>query len=63
MLYTCLFATAGYDLRSLLRGSASDRDVHDAIARIWRVRGDRYSEVRTAETAKARKIEMSYIGG
>jgi cyclic pyranopterin phosphate synthase len=63
MLYTCLFATAGYDLRSLLRGSASDRDVHDAIARIWRARGDRYSEVRTAETAKARKIEMSYIGG
>ena len=63
MLYTCLFATAGYDLRSLLRGSASDRDVHDALARIWRARGDRYSEIRTAETAKARKIEMSYIGG
>jgi cyclic pyranopterin phosphate synthase len=28
-----------------------------------RARGDRYSEVRTAETARARKIEMSYIGG
>jgi cyclic pyranopterin phosphate synthase len=30
---------------------------------VWRARGDRYSEIRTAETAKARKIEMSYIGG
>jgi cyclic pyranopterin phosphate synthase len=30
---------------------------------VWRARGDRYSELRTAETAKQRKIEMSYIGG
>jgi cyclic pyranopterin phosphate synthase len=63
MLYTCLFATAGYDLRALLRGGGADREVHDAIARIWSARGDRYSELRTAETAKSRKIEMSYIGG
>ncbi len=63
MLYTCLFATAGYDLRTLVRGGGSDRDIHDAIGRIWRVRGDRYSELRTAETAQNRKIEMSYIGG
>jgi len=63
MLYTCLFAGAGYDLRSLLRNGSSDGDLHGAIARIWRARGDRYSEIRTAETVKARKIEMSYIGG
>ena len=63
MLYTCLFATAGYDLRTLVRGGGSDRDIHDAIGCIWRVRGDRYSELRTAETAQNRKIEMSYIGG
>jgi cyclic pyranopterin phosphate synthase len=63
MLYTCLFATAGYDLRSLLRSGAPDRDLHEAIGRIWRARGDRYSELRTAATASARKIEMSYIGG
>ncbi|MCU0897931.1 MAG: GTP 3',8-cyclase MoaA [Burkholderiales bacterium] len=62
-LYTCLFATAGYDLRALLRGGADDAAVGEAIARIWSVRGDRYSEIRTAETAKLRKIEMSYIGG
>ena len=63
MLYTCLFATAGYDLRGLLRGGASDREISDSIAGIWHIRADRYSELRTAETAKLRKIEMSYIGG
>ena len=62
-LYTCLFATSGYDLRQLLRRGAGNTEIHDAIARIWQVRSDRYSEIRTAETAKARKIEMSYIGG
>lgn len=63
MLYTCLFANAGYDLRALLRGGATDDDIAAAVGRIWRVRADRYSEIRTAETAQTRKIEMSYIGG
>jgi cyclic pyranopterin phosphate synthase len=63
MLYTCLFATSGYDFRALLRGGADDDAVRSAIASVWRVRNDRYSEIRTAETASSRKIEMSYIGG
>jgi cyclic pyranopterin phosphate synthase len=63
MLYTCLFASAGYDLRALLRGRFADDEIAAAIGRIWQVRADRYSEIRTAETAGARKIEMSYIGG
>jgi GTP 3',8-cyclase len=63
MLYTCLFATAGYDLRGMLRGGAADSEISDSIAGIWHIRADRYSELRTAETAKLRKIEMSYIGG
>ncbi len=63
MLYTCLFANAGYDLRSMLRGGASDEAIASAVSGIWRARGDRYSEIRTAGTAQARKIEMSYIGG
>ena len=33
------------------------------IAQVWQGREDRYSELRTAETAALRKIEMSYIGG
>ena len=63
MLYTCLFATSGYDFRALLRGGKSDAEIGAAIGGVWNARDDRYSEVRTAETAKQRKIEMSYIGG
>ncbi len=62
-LYTCLFAEAGYDLRVLLRDGADDARLADAIARIWQVRSDRYSEIRTSETSSQRKVEMSYIGG
>jgi cyclic pyranopterin phosphate synthase len=62
-LYTCLFAQAGHDLRSLLRGGASDEQIRNEIAAVWQARGDRYSEIRTAETAWSKKIEMSYIGG
>src|SRR5487761_2300802 len=63
MLYTCLFATSGYDFRALLRGGKSDMEIRAAIAAVWSARDDRYSEIRTAETATQRKIEMSYIGG
>jgi cyclic pyranopterin phosphate synthase len=62
-LYTCLFAASGHDLRELLRNGASDQDIHDAIGTVWNRRADRYSEIRTSETAKFEKIEMSYIGG
>jgi cyclic pyranopterin phosphate synthase len=62
-LFTCLFAQAGHDLKSLLRGGASDDELRDQIVAVWRARSDRYSEIRTAETARLRKVEMSYIGG
>jgi cyclic pyranopterin phosphate synthase len=62
-LYTCLFAQQGHDLKSLLRNGATDNDIRDQIAAVWRVRSDRYSEIRTAATAKLPKVEMSYIGG
>ncbi len=62
-LYTCLFATEGTDLRAPLRADASDEDLRALIRRVWTRRGDRYSEIRSADTAKLRKVEMSYIGG
>ena len=62
-LFTCLFATSGFDLRSLLRAGASDAEIGGRVAAIWGIRTDQYSEIRTAETAKMRKVEMSYIGG
>jgi cyclic pyranopterin phosphate synthase len=62
-LYTCLFAQRGYDLKSLLRGVADEAHIVQAVAGIWGQRDDRYSEIRTAETARERKVEMSFIGG
>ena len=62
-LYTCLFATKGHDLRGLLRLGASDAQVTERIRSIWRIRDDRYSEIRSANTPDLPKIEMSYIGG
>jgi cyclic pyranopterin phosphate synthase len=62
-LFTCLFAHSGHDLKALVRGGASDEEIRNEIAAVWQRRSDRYSEIRTAETAKSKKIEMSYIGG
>jgi GTP 3',8-cyclase len=66
-LYLCLFASQGHDIRSLLRGGASDADLASAIGHIWHGRSDRYSELRSAMAADtgagARRVEMSYIGG
>jgi cyclic pyranopterin phosphate synthase len=62
-LYTCLFANAGFDLRAIARGGADDEALSAAIAAVWRRRADRYSELRTANTARDPKVEMSYIGG
>jgi len=62
-LYTCLFAVTGHDLRALVRGGASEEELSEAIGRAWLRRGDRYSEIRSEETAGLPKVEMSYIGG
>lgn len=62
-LYTCLFASAGHDLRALLRSGADDAALDAAIERIWQQRTDRYSQLRMAATPGLKKIEMSYIGG
>ena len=68
-LYLCLFASAGHDLRPLLRGTASDEEIASAIGHVWQGRADRYSELRALRGpddggAKAqRRVGMSYIGG
>jgi len=62
-LYTCLFGVRGHDLRALVRGGPSDGELHEEIGRIWGRRSDRYSEIRSANTADLPRVEMSYIGG
>ncbi|GGO34926.1 GTP 3',8-cyclase MoaA [Deinococcus humi] len=62
VLYTCLFAGAGTDLRAPLRAGADDEAMHELIAGVWRARRDRYSEER-GEVTREQKVEMSHIGG
>ena len=66
-LYLCLFASHGHDLRSLLRGNASDEELASAIGHIWHGRSDQYSQLRGSlppdSSIGARRVEMSYIGG
>ena len=66
MLYTCLFANQGTDLRASLRNGADDDEIRDILSSIWLQRADRYSELRRpglAEHHVLRKVEMYRIGG
>jgi cyclic pyranopterin phosphate synthase len=65
VLYTCLFATHGADLRGPLRSGATDEELLARIRGIWHGRDDRYSEQRKAlgRQRSHKKIEMYYIGG
>ncbi|HEX3908574.1 MAG TPA: GTP 3',8-cyclase MoaA [Mycobacteriales bacterium] len=63
-LFTCLFASRGQDLRTVLRSGASDAELRDAITAVWARRTDRYSELRELMTdAAPARAEMSYLGG
>jgi cyclic pyranopterin phosphate synthase len=62
-IFLCLFAAMGFDLRARLRSSATDTELLEALAALWRGRGDRYSEIRSSATAGLKHVEMSYIGG
>ena len=63
-LFTCLFASEGFDLRELIRDGLTDEELYDVVSSVWERRTDRYSDERTEQTAKNRKkIGMSYIGG
>jgi cyclic pyranopterin phosphate synthase len=68
--YTCLFTAAGHDLRAILRDpkfadeAAADAALRDAVAAVWRVRDDRYSELRTeATSSRLPRLEMFAMGG
>jgi GTP 3',8-cyclase len=63
VLYTCLFSVGGHDLRELLRGGATDDELRAAIAAVWRVRDDRYSDLRSEATTGLPKVEMYAMGG
>ena len=62
-LVTCVFASGGHDIRALIHNGADEEILQKAIAAIWTRRKDRYSEIRSEDTAALPRIEMSYIGG
>jgi cyclic pyranopterin phosphate synthase len=70
-LVTCLFSSAGHDLKALLRSGASDDEVQDFVRSVWNQRTDRYSDERLEAMQSGRsyagaarhKIEMITLGG
>ncbi|CAN5634487.1 GTP 3',8-cyclase MoaA [soil metagenome] len=69
-LYTCLFGSAGHDVREPLRAGGSDVELRDLVRRLWLARTDRYSELRTRATGRGelpmvdqQRVEMSRVGG
>jgi len=61
-VFTCLFASSGFDIRARIRDGANDYELADIVANIWRARDDRYSEIR-ASAGATKKVEMFHIGG
>jgi cyclic pyranopterin phosphate synthase len=62
-LYTCLFAVGGHDVRAILRDGSTDEELIAFLADAWRIRDDRYSELRSQSTSDLPKIEMFAMGG
>ncbi len=70
-LVTCLFSGQGHDLKAAMRNGATDDDLRETIAGIWRRRTDRFSEERLAAISSSegyrpdsvRKLEMISLGG
>ena len=62
-LYTCLFGAQGHPLRDLVRSNPDDESLRTEIERIWTVRDDRYSELRSNASSDLPRIEMFAIGG
>jgi cyclic pyranopterin phosphate synthase len=69
-IVTCLFSAGGHDVKAKLRGGATDAEIADFIANIWRTRTDRYSAERLEALKSSnydpkshKKIEMISLGG
>ena len=62
-LYTCLFASEGFDLLTPMRQGASDEQLRSLIEECWMKREDRYSEIRSKYSSQQTRVEMSFIGG
>lgn len=63
-LFTCLFAPNGHNIKEVLRSGVSDEELAQTLLKIWDLRADRYSEIRSRATDVSHpRPEMSYLGG
>ena len=69
-IVTCLFSQLGHDVKSHLRGGATDAEIAQLISNLWRSRTDRYSAERLEALKSSsynpkshHKIEMISLGG
>lgn len=68
-LFTCLFASSGFDLKALLDSNVSETEITKNLISIWKGRADQYSmqrqhnRIHGVNTENSQKVEMSYIGG
>ena len=62
-VFTCLFGTNGFDIRSQMRNGLSDDDLMGLLFKIWAHRKDKYSEDRSLLRETLDKVEMHHIGG
>ncbi len=65
-IYTCLFASDGFDVKTPMRAGADDAELTGLLRNLWIKRMNRYSEERASATTpdqSDRKVEMYQIGG
>ena len=62
-LFTCLFASSGFDIKSVIRSDDYEEKLLEFFKKIWMERSDQYSQVRFTSKRDLPKVEMSYIGG
>ena len=63
MIYTCLFANKGFDIKNIIRSDNHEEAFLNHFNKIWSQRNDQYSQIRFSKKIKLPKVEMSYIGG
>ncbi len=62
-LFTCLFASNGFDIKSVIRSDGYEEKLLEFFKNIWMERSDQYSQIRFSSKRDLPKVEMSYIGG
>ncbi len=62
-LFTCLFASEGFDVKTLLRSGMTEDELTNRLRLLWQQRTDQYSQLRFQAPRLHRPQEMSYLGG